>query len=89
VNGVSALVVRMKQQLETRGDAPVPGQPARAVTRLAGEEDGFFLFAPQPGRLLARRREGRLAGDLVLQSGGGEMTFKQEYSYTNTLDAVR
>jgi hypothetical protein len=88
VRGVPALVVRLYQQLTSRSEGPVPGQPARAETSLAGTEEGYFLFAPNPGRLLARRREGRLAGDVVLRSGAGAMTFKQAYSYTNALDAV-
>jgi hypothetical protein len=89
VAGVPALVVSMRQQLQSRAEGPVPGQPMRAQTTMTGSEDGFFVFAPRAGRLLARRREGRLAGDLVMRSAAGEMTMKQTYTYTNALDALR
>jgi hypothetical protein len=88
-DGVPALVVRMRQQIQTRVEAPVPGQPTRARTTLAGTEDGFFVFAPSAGRLLARRREARLAGEIVMRNGAAAMSFQQAYSYASTLDAVR
>ena len=89
VEGVPALVVSMRQQLQSRAEGPVPGQPVRAQTTMTGTDEGYFIFAPKPGRLIARRREGRLAGDLVMRGGAGDMTLKQTYTYSNALDAVR
>jgi len=89
VEGVPALIVSMRQRLQSRAEGPVPGQPVRAQTTMTGTDDGYFVFAPKLGRLLARRREGRLAGDLIMRGSAGEMTLKQTYTYTNALDAVR
>jgi hypothetical protein len=89
VDGVSALVVRMTQRLRSRSEGPVPNQPARAETVIAGTEEGYFVFAPRAGRLLGRRREGRLAGDVIMRAGAGQMALKQTYVYTSTIDALR
>jgi hypothetical protein len=89
VEGVPALIVRMRRQLQSRAEGPVPGQPARAQTTMTGTDEGYFVFAPTVGRLLARRREGRLSGDIIMRGGSGEMAMKQTYTYTNALDAIR
>jgi hypothetical protein len=89
VGGTPALVVSMRQKLHIHGEGPVPKQPMRAVTTMEGTDDGFFVFAPREGRVLGRRRSGKLEGDTNMTGAGGTMTVKQTYAYTGTLDAVR
>jgi hypothetical protein len=89
VGGTPALIISMKQRIHTNGEGPVPNQPMRATSTLAGTDDGFVVFAPRAGRLLARRRSGKLEGDIFMKGGMGEMSMKQAYTYTGTLDAVR
>jgi hypothetical protein len=89
VAGTPALVVSMKQRIRINGEGPVPNQPMRATSALEGTDDGFVVFAPRAGRLLARRRSGKLEGDIFMKGSMGEMSMKQAYAYTATLDAVR
>jgi len=89
VGGTPAVVVVMKQHLKINAEGPVPNQPLRATSALDGTEEGFFIFAPKAGRVLARRRTGRLEGDTFLKGGGGEFTMKQVYDYTGAVDAIR
>jgi hypothetical protein len=89
VDGVPAVIVAMKQRITVNGDGPVPNQPMRATSVIEGGDEGFFVFAPRAGRLLARRRTGKLEGDTFLRGGGQEIAMRQSYTYTSTLDAVR
>lgn len=89
VAGVPAVVVSIAQKVRISGEGPVPNQPMRATSSLEGNEDGFFVFAPKAGRLISRRRTGHLEGDIFMKGAMGEMTMKQAYSYTGTLDAIR
>ena len=54
---------------------------------MEGDDAGFYVFAPKPGRMLARRRTGKLAGDVNIPAAG--MTMKQAIDYTNVVDAVK
>jgi hypothetical protein len=87
VNGVASLVVRMKQRLTLHAEGPVPNQPVRSEAALEGSDDGFFVFAPKSGRVLARRRTGQLSGEVNIAAAG--MTMKQALNYTSTVDAVK
>lgn len=90
VAGTPALVVSMKQHIVINGEGPVPNQAGmRATSQIAGEDVGYFVFAPKPGRLLGRRRTGKLGGDTVLHGAAGEMTMKQAFDYTASLEAIR
>jgi hypothetical protein len=87
VNGTPALLVRMTQHTKLHAEGPVPNQPVRTDVTMEGDDTGFYVFAPKPGRMLARRRTGKLAGDVNIPAAG--MTMKQAIDYTNTVDAVK
>jgi hypothetical protein len=88
VNGTPAVKVRMTQHTKVHAEGPVPQQPgARTDVTMEGDDTGFYVFAPKPGRMLARRRTGKLAGDVAIPAAG--MTMKQAIDYTNTVDAVK
>jgi hypothetical protein len=89
VGGKPAVIVSMKQHVRVSGEGPVPNQPMRATSSMDGMEDGYYVFEPKAGRVLARRRSGRMEGDIFMKGSGGEMTMKQAYTYTGTVDAVR
>jgi len=88
VNGTPALLVRMTQRANIHIDGPVPNQPGmRSDATMEGNTTGFYVFAPKPGRMLARRRTGKIAGDVNIPAAG--MTMKQAIDYTNTVDLVK
>jgi hypothetical protein len=88
VNGTPALLVRSTQRVNVHVDQPVPGQAGmRSDATMEGNTAGFYVYAPKPGRMLARRRTGKLTGDVNIPAAG--MTMKQAIDYTNTVDAVK
>ena len=88
VNGTPALLVRMTQGTTLHAEGPVPNQPGmRTDVTMEGNDAGFYIFAPKTGRMLARRRTGKLSGDVNIPAAG--MTMKQAIDYTNTVDAVK
>jgi hypothetical protein len=89
IGATTALVISMKQQVHAHVEAPVPNQGMRAESVLEGTDDGYFVFAPKAGRLLGRRREGRLEGPLTMKGGQGEFKMTQSITYTSTMDALR
>jgi hypothetical protein len=89
VGTTPAVVVQMKQKMSVTISAPVPNQAMRSDAQLQGEEDGYFVFAPTTGRLLARRREGKMEGPVKASGAAGEMQMNQSISYTGAMDAVK
>ena len=89
VDATPALVIGMKQKFGVTISAPIPGQQMRSDAQLHGEEDGYFVFAPKTGRLLGRRREGKLEGPVKASGAMGEMQMNQSISYTGMMDAVK
>ena len=89
VGTTPALLVHMKQKMSARVAAPIPNQPMRSDAQLTGEEDGWFVFAPSTGRLLARRREGKLEGPVKASGAMGELEMNQSISYTGAMDALK
>ena len=89
VGTTAAVVVRMKQKMSATISAPIPNQQMRSDAQLHGEEDGYFVFAPATGRLIARRREGKMEGPVKASGATGEMQMNQSISYTGTVDALK
>jgi hypothetical protein len=89
VGTTSALVVRMKQKTSAVISGPVPNQQMRTEAQLGGEEDGYFVFAPRTGRLIARRREGKMEGPVKATGAMGEMQMNQSITYTGEMDALK
>jgi hypothetical protein len=87
VDGSPALVVQRTQHTKLHAEGPVPNQPARSDVTMDGSDEGFYVYAPKAGRMLARRRTGKLTGDVNIPSAG--MTMKQTIDYTSTVDVVR
>ena len=89
VDSTPALVIGVKQKLGVKISAPIPGQQMRSDAQLNGEENGYFVFAPKTGRLIGRRREGKLDGPVKASGAMGEMQMNQAISYTSTMDAAK
>jgi hypothetical protein len=89
VDATPALVIGMKQKLGVTISAPIPGQQMRSDAQLTGEEEGYFVFAPKTGRLLGRRRKGKLEGPVKASGAMGEMQMNQSMTYTSDMDAVK
>ena len=84
-----AVVVSAKQRMSATISAPIPNQGMRSDAQMQGEENGYFVFAPTTGRLIARRREGKLEGPVKASGTMGEMQMNQSISYTGAVDAVK
>lgn len=89
VDSTPAVVVSAKQKMSATISAPVPNQQMRSDAQMQGEENGYFVFAPKTGRLIARRREGKLEGPVKASGAMGEMQMNQSISYTGAMDAVK
>lgn len=89
VGTTPALVVRTKQSMSATIAAPVPNQGMRSDAQLTGGEEGYFVFAPTTGRLIGRRREGKIEGPVKLTGAMGEMQMNQSITYTSAMDAVK
>ena len=89
IDATPALVIGMKQKLGVTISAPIPGQQMRSDAQLTGEEEGYFVFAPKTGRLLGRRRKGKLEGPVKASGAMGEMQMNQSMTYTSEMDAVK
>jgi hypothetical protein len=88
VGTTQAFVVLVKQKMSATISAPIPNQQMRSDAQLHGEEDGYFVFAPTTGRLIARRREGKMEGPVKASGAAGEMQMNQSISYTGAMDAL-
>jgi hypothetical protein len=89
VGTTPALVIGMKQKLGVVISAPVPGQQMRSDAQLSGEEEGYFVFAPKTGRLIARRRSGKLEGPVKASGAMGELQMQQSMKYTGEMDSLK
>ena len=89
VGATPAVVVHVKQKIGATISAPIPNQQMRSDAQMHGEEDGYFVFAPKTGRLIARRREGKMEGPVKASGAMGEMQMNQSISYTGAMDAVK
>lgn len=88
IAGRSAFVILVTSQLTQLAEQPMPGRQVRVSVSLSGTERGFFVFSVDAGRVLARRREGRLSGETTLRHLAGNTTNKQVSEYTTTIDAI-
>lgn len=88
VGGVRAVVVeaRMNNRVETAGPSPTPGIELRTVQE--GTETGLFVFSPERGRLLARRRTGSLEGHIEFIGGPQPMKLPQKMKYESTIEIL-
>jgi hypothetical protein len=89
VGATPAVVVSVKQKMSVTISAPIPNQQMRSDAQMQGEENGYFVFAPTTGRLIARRREGKMEGPVKASGAMGEMQMSQSITYTGTVDAVK
>ena len=90
VNGARVVVVdaRSQNRLVNAGPAPqMGGLPMRS--EMSGTEEGVYLFSPQTGRLVARRRTGRLAGTVTFGPDAAAASIQQTLTYQSRIDLVR
>jgi hypothetical protein len=88
VGGVRGVVVeaRMNNRVETAGPSPTPGIELRTLQE--GTETGLFVFSPERGRLLARRRAGSLEGHIEFIGGPQPMKLPQKMKYESTIEIL-
>ncbi|MBI3792534.1 MAG: hypothetical protein HY275_16860 [Gemmatimonadetes bacterium] len=86
VNGVSAVVIAMTQELTLSSGGPVAGQPVSTAQRLAGRDSGEVVFAPAAGRMLTRVRRGTLTGTLTVRAATGDTVLPQTYGFESRIE---
>lgn len=80
-----ALIISLRQEIESEASAPMEGQLTHAASRLKGTEEGFAVFSSVRGRLVSRERRGTLAGSMSLEGGPTPVTMPHRYEYTSTI----
>jgi len=90
IRGERVVAVEMRTATEILSGSATP-RPTGATTQssLKGEETGVFFFAPGSGRLVERRRTGRLAGSLAVSAGGQTVSIPQSFTYESRIDLIR
>jgi hypothetical protein len=85
-------VVAVEVGVETEilsGSATPRATGATTQSALKGEETGVFFFAPASGRLVERRRTGRLAGTVTLSAAGRAISIPQSFTYESRIELIR
>ena len=87
VEGMNALVIDYASSLENSMRS-APTTEGTLVSRLLGEEEGWFVFAPDAEVMLRRRRVGLLEGELVIEGNLETHRFPQTYGYESTVELI-
>jgi hypothetical protein len=85
VAGRRGVVIEVRQAMQVLTTSRLDDTTTVSTT-LAGEESGVAVFAVGEGRMLARSRTGRLAGQLVIAAGRGNMEVPQTYEYSSSIE---
>jgi hypothetical protein len=90
ISGERAVIVELATQSEIISGTAVPRESGATMrSSLKGEETGAFYFAPASGRLLVRRRTGRLSGAVTVSGGGQQIAIPQTFTYESRIELVR
>lgn len=88
IAGERAVVIDATLETTIDATAAAAGQPEPAHAELGGSEQATFFFAPGPGRLLGRVRQGEIAGVITIGGRSG-VEMRQRHTYTSRIEAVR
>ncbi|HEU4556187.1 MAG TPA: hypothetical protein VFS20_00010 [Longimicrobium sp.] len=90
IAGQRVAIVEMRTETELLAGASTPAAPGSASTQsaLRGEETGAFYFAPETGRLVGRRRSGKLGGAITISGGGRQVAIPQTYTYESRIELL-
>ncbi|HET7461529.1 MAG TPA: hypothetical protein VFJ82_09770 [Longimicrobium sp.] len=90
IRGERVVAVEVRTSTEILSGAATPrASGATTQSSLKGEETGVFFFAPAGGRLVERRRTGRLAGSLTVTAGGRTLSIPQSFTYESRVELIR
>ena len=89
VMGMNGLVIGLEELMSIRSTSPLQSRPGTVGVTIDGREDGFVVFSPSAGRLLARQRTGHLAGETSLDGPDGRMARAMTYDYTSSIEVGR
>ena len=87
VEGLAALIIDYDAALDY-STTSAPTTEGRLLSRLVGEEEGWFVYAPAREVMLRRWRVGVLEGELVIEGNLEERRFPQSYGYESTLELI-
>ena len=87
VDGISARVIDYQATI-TSSVRSAPTTQGTLVSRLSGEEEGSFVYAPERALMLRRSRIGLLEGELVVEGNLETLRFPQSYSYGGTTELL-
>jgi len=90
IAGERVVVVELRTASEiATGTAAPRASGATMRSDLEGEETGTFCFAPATGRLVERRRTGRLTGAITVRGGGQQLSIPQTFTYESRIELIR
>lgn len=89
IRGERVVAVEVGVETEVLSGSATP-RPTGATTQsaLKGEETGVFFFAPGSGRLIERRRTGRLAGSVTISAAGRSISIPQSFTYESRIELI-
>lgn len=90
VGGERVVVVDLHTDSEILSGSSTPAAPGTASMQsaLQGEETGAFYFAPESGRLVGRRRSGKLGGTITISGGGRQVVIPQTFTYESRIERL-
>lgn len=90
IRGERVVAVEVRTTTETLSGSATPrATGATTQSSLKGDETGVYFFAPASGRLVERRRTGRLAGSLTVSAGGRTIAIPQSFAYESRIELIR
>ncbi len=87
VQNMNALVVDYTASMENSMRS-APTTDGTLVSRLLGEEEGSFVFAPDVEVMLRRQRVGLLEGELVIEGNLETYRFPQSFGYESLVELI-
>lgn len=87
MHAIDALVVDYVSVLENSMRS-APTTEGTLVSRLLGEEEGTFVYAPAAEVMLRRKRVGLLEGELVIEGNLETHRFPQSYGYESVIELI-
>ena len=90
VAGQRVAIVELRTETEILSGSSTPAAPGSASTQsaLRGEETGVYWFAPETGRLVGRRRSGKLGGSITISGGGRQVSIPQTFTYESRIELL-
>lgn len=89
VNAERGVVVLMVQNVSLEAGGPLDDPRMKAVSTMTGRDSGNVVFSVTGGRMLARERNGILAGPLSYVGGAQPFNMEQRFEYQSVITLLK